>query len=77
MKKIESIGIDKLVSMLDNMNPKGSVKMADENVIAIKGMSPNDVVYPEGYYYNAKNGITNKHNTTSGMYEAFTVIVQK
>ena len=24
--------------------------------------------YPQGFYYNEKNGITNKHNTESGVY---------
>lgn len=26
---------------------------------------------PDGYYYNDKNGITNKHNTATGLYECF------
>lgn len=77
MKKIENMGIENLITVLDQMNPRGSFKMADENTIAVKGIAPQYVKYPEGYYYNPKNGITNKHNTASGMYEAFEVVVQK
>ena len=28
---------------------------------------------PDGCYYNFKNGITNKHNTTTGMYATLKV----
>lgn len=77
MKKIENMGIDKMVSMLDNMNPRGSFKIGDEDTIVMKGIAPQYCKYPEGYYYNAKNGVTNKHNTYSGMYETFKVVVQK
>lgn len=74
MKKIENIGIETLVTALDNLNPSGSFKIVDWSTIAVKGIDPREVKYPEGYYYNEKNGITNKHNTFSGFYESFYVI---
>ena len=33
-----------------------------------------ELVLPEGFYYNDKNGITNKHNTKSGSYISLLVV---
>ena len=39
----------------------------------IFGSAPaTELSFPDGYYWNEKNGITDKHNTDSGLYECFT-----
>ena len=73
-KKIENIGAVALVDALRIMNPTGKFALDStfEPTYVIYGNVPADQLkFPEGYYHNAKNGITNKHSTNSGMYEGF------
>ncbi|MCL2586973.1 MAG: hypothetical protein FWE31_01900 [Firmicutes bacterium] len=61
-----------LVAELKNLNPDAEI-VADDPVIGqhIQSSMPLDKLkMPEGFEYNAKNGITNKHNTQSGTYIA-------
>ena len=32
-----------------------------------------DLIYPEGWYFNDKNGLTNKHNSSTGQYDTIGV----
>lgn len=73
---MENIGIYNLVKELKALNPTVKFDFYDQTkspVVIIFGTAPAESLsYPEGYYYNEKNGITDKHNTKSGLYEYFT-----
>jgi len=64
----------KLLSELQILNPTAnikidpiSVKNGDFSTIS-SNISADKLVLPEGFEYNDKNGITNKHSTTTGEY---------
>lgn len=71
---MENIGINEMKKELIKRNPSAKFDVRDYTVspvIIIYGNIPGEnLSLPEGYYYNQKNGITNKHNT-SGIYESF------
>lgn len=73
---MENIGVYNLVKELKALNPMVKFDFYDQTkspVVIIFGTAPAESLsYPEGYYYNEKNGITDKHNTKSGLYEYFT-----
>lgn len=59
---------------------------ADKNVIikewswmtiGISGedADPNKLEYPDGYYFDAKGRITNKGNTSGGVFQAYDVVM--
>lgn len=72
---MENIGITRMAKELEILNPSVQFDVRDYSVspvIVIFGTVPGEnLILPEGYYYNEKNGITNKHNTASGLYEGF------
>lgn len=72
---MENIGITRMAKELEILNPSVQFDVRDHSVspvIVIFGTVPGEnLILPEGYYYNEKNGITNKHNTVSGLYEGF------
>lgn len=41
--------------------------------VIVTNLDMTTLKYPEGYEFNSKNGVTNKHHTTSGIYESFPV----
>lgn len=71
---MENMGIQKLTEELKRLNSgakvffDGSIYPA---VIIVECSDCAKLTFPEGYYFNDKNGLTNKHNTASGMYESF------
>ena len=73
---MENIGIATMKKELVRLNPTVKFDVRDTSVspiIIIYGSVPGEKLnLPNGYYYNEKNGITNKHNTGSGLYESFT-----
>lgn len=72
---MENMGITRMAKELENLNPHVQFDVRDYSVspvILIYGTVPGENLnLPDGYYYNDKNGITNKHNTTTGLYECF------
>lgn len=70
---MENIGVKKMVSELKKLNPGVSVRYDCDTwpAMIITSSARDTLKYPDGYYWNAKNGLTNKHNTASGMYECF------
>jgi len=72
---MENIGITRMAKELERLNPSVQFDVLDYSVspvIIIFGTVPGEnLILPNGYYYNKKNGITNKHNTASGLYEGF------
>lgn len=73
---MENIGIATMKKELVRLNPTVKFDVRDTSVspiIIIYGNVPGEKLkLPNGYYYNEKNGITDKHNTGSGLYESFT-----
>ena len=66
-KSIESI--DELVDELIALNPGETFEKDGEyGITSSIRMDNPDLKLPEGFYYNDKNGLTNKHNTESGKY---------
>lgn len=61
-----------LVNELIKLNPDAEISIADPKFApqdSIYSSIPIDrLVLPEGFYHNDKNGLTNKHNTESGLY---------
>ena len=72
---MENIGLTKLVRLLELLNPGVRFELneyKESPFICIYGTIPGEELKcPDKYYYNRKNGITNKHNTKSGVYECF------
>ena len=73
---MENIGLSNMMKELKELNPEVEFDVCDYSVspiIIIIGTVPaTQLSFPDGYYWNEKNGITNKHNTGSGLYECFT-----
>lgn len=72
---MKNLGFSKFTQELKRLN-KGVDLIArdfDETPIRhIIGYVPIDKInIPNGYYYNEKNGITNKYNTDDGLYESY------
>ena len=72
---MENIGINKMMEELKALNPTVKFDMLDDAVcptIIILGNVPATMLsLPQGYYWSFKNGITNKYNSNSGLYESF------
>ncbi len=75
----ENLGADKMYNCLVDLNMDPKIKIV---LFKFPGnfdaefwcnIPPEDLILPKGYYYNTKNGITNKHRTKSGAYESFNV----
>lgn len=65
--------LKELTRELSKLNPgAGIVSGLKENPKVIFGLlEPEKLVMPKGYYYNDKNGITNKHESETGNYNYF------
>lgn len=64
---------------LKKLNPNVAMLIDDDSypaIIVARCQSCENLKFPEGYYYNEKNGLTNKHNTTSGQYESFELMTE-
>lgn len=76
---MENMGIRKLTEELKRLNPNIDVccKADTYPAIIIVGCSDcTQLNLPAGYYCNDKNGLTNKHNTSSGLYESFELMTR-
>lgn len=75
---MKSIGIFEIVEELLRLNrelePDEYLLAGDfgGQVLIISNLDMSKLRYPEGYEFNEKNGVTNKHQTRLG-YEAFLV----
>jgi len=64
----------RLLSELQILNPTANIKIDPISVMngdlstISSNVSADKLVLPEGFEYNNKNGITNKHNATTGVY---------
>ncbi len=63
--------ITDLVEVLNELNPDVDINLGDSWGNKIYSSRPvEELNLPEGFYYNDKNGLTNKHNTETGQYIA-------
>ncbi len=74
--KSEISKIEELAEALRELNPDVDISLGEmgedpraENTI-YSSKSVEELKLPEGFYYNEKNGLTNKHNTETGQYIA-------
>lgn len=80
---MENLGITKFMQELRRLNPHTSVCYVTDGFVTtiitghIFRSSLSKIKLPEGYYWNKKNGITNKHNTASGTYESFELMTKR
>ena len=70
----QSTNLYEIAEVIQQLNPNAEIRVAN---MAYDSQATNrfyssvpveQLVLPEGFYVNEKNGITNKHNTQSGMY---------
>lgn len=76
---MENMGIQKLTEELKRLNPGTDVCFKVDiypAIIIVRCSDCAKLTLPEGYYLSDKNGLTNKHNTISGMYESFELMTQ-
>ena len=75
----ETNNIRKVVEAIQELNPYAEVRLGNiefdprATTRFFASVPPESLLLPQGFYYNEKNGITNKHNTKTGMYASFEV----
>lgn len=63
-----------IIMEIAKLNPEADISLGDPFMVSQFGglfyssIPAEKLKLPEGFYYNEKNGITNKHNTKSGAY---------
>ena len=73
------MNFNQLINEIRKLNPGVEIRvgdpqfdsLADSRIFSSKPM--NQLRLPQGYYANEKNGITNKHNTETGLYTSISV----
>ncbi len=76
---MENMGIQELTKELKKLNPNIEVRFKADTypaIIIARCSDCSKLNLPVGYYYNDKNGLTNKHNTASGQYESFELMTE-
>ena len=75
----ESTNVSEIAQAIANINPDVQIALGDPendpecNSRIFSSVPVDKLDLPEGFYYNEKNGVTNKHNTKSGAYCGFRV----
>lgn len=75
----QSTSLYEIADVIQQLNPDAEIRVAKleydpQATKRLYSSVPMDqLVLPEGFYSNDKNGVTNKHNTKSGMYCALKV----
>jgi len=57
-----------IIQEVRRLNPNVKIETDPDRGLLFSSVEIQDLVLPEWFYYNQKNGITNKHNTQSGIY---------
>lgn len=76
---MENMGIQRLTEELRRLNLGTDICFNPDiypAIIIARCSDCTKLSLPSGYYLSSKNGLTNKHNTTSGAYEYFTLMTQ-
>ena len=72
--KPEISRITELAEALRELNPDVDISLGEMGVdpgaerTIYSSKTVEELELPEGFYYNEKNGLTNKHNTETGQY---------
>ena len=75
----QSTDLFEIAEVIQQLNPNVEIRVGnwEYDSMATKrfysSVPVEQLVLPEGFYYNDKNGITNKHNTQTGTYCALEV----
>lgn len=70
----QSTNLYEIVEVISQLNPTVDIRIADMRIDPMatnkfySSVPVGNLVLPEGFYYNDKNEITNKHRTKSGAY---------
>lgn len=73
------MNFNQLINEIRKLNPNVEIRVGDPNFDSLassrifSSVPLEQLKLPEGYYSNEKNGITNKHNTISGLYTSLSV----
>ena len=59
---------DFIIQEVRRLNPDVKIETDPDRGLIFSSVEIEDLILPEWFYYNQKNGITNKHNTQSGIY---------
>lgn len=75
----ESTDLYEIVKVIRDLNPNAIIRVGNPSLDSLarerfySSVPGNKLILPEGFYYNDKNGITNKHKTQSGKYVSLAV----
>lgn len=75
----QSIELYEIAKAIQELNPNAEIRVGNPEFDSLaldrffSSVPAEQLVLPNGFYYNTKNGVTNKHNTESGVYCAFMV----
>jgi hypothetical protein len=64
--------IKQFVQKIQQLNPNAIAKLIDKKIV-ITTPSKDSLRLPEGFYYNDKNKLTDKHNTLDGTYVSYDI----
>lgn len=75
----QSIELYEIAKAIQELNPNAEIRVGNYELDSMaldrffSSVPAEKLVLPNGFYYNTKNGVTNKHNTESGVYCSFMV----
>lgn len=75
----QSTNLYEIAEVIQQLNPNAEIRVGDIGLDSMamhrifSSVPVEQLILPEGFYYNEKNGITNKHNTQTGSYCALKV----
>ena len=72
-EKKDIIFSDVAIEEVKRLNPNVQIETDPDRWFIFSSVGVEKLVLPEWFYYNQKNGITNKHNTKSGAYVSIIV----
>jgi len=72
-RKNEEYYTDSLIREIKRLNPKVKIEADYDRWIMYSSVDIDKLVLPEGFYYNQKNGVTNKHRTKNWWYVSVSV----
>jgi hypothetical protein len=67
-EKENDISSDFVIDEVKRLNPDATIETDPDRWFIFSSVDIEKLVLPEWFYCNQKNGITNKHNTKSGIY---------
>ena len=77
MAKFEDMGFYEFIYAMQRLNPNTEIRISNPDLDSacydriFCSVPVEKLVFPEGFYYSEKNGITNKYQTATGVYHGF------